>query len=171
MLYGTPHTAALSAVCCKKQQQQQTPRAQQCTSSLLIPCAHGKLNVKHYRTTPKPEIHVYHSSKSEAALARKLITKTNTSGAAAAVRVRTYTSEADFHKSGIYGGVRVWANSWDVFHCTPSRCGRGRRAAVDIFRGVYWVRRDFFGVFFFRFLRTHTAYCTYEDTLPRVPVY
>ena len=33
------------------------PRAQQHTS-LLIPCAHGKLNVKHYRTTPKPETHI-----------------------------------------------------------------------------------------------------------------
>ena len=30
--------------------------AVQCTSSLLIPCAHGKLNVKHHRTTPEPEI-------------------------------------------------------------------------------------------------------------------
>ena len=36
-----------------------------------------------------------------------------------------YTSEADFHKPGIYGGrVRVWANELDVFHCTPSRGGR-----------------------------------------------
>ena len=37
--------------------QQKTPRAQQYTS-LEILCAHGKLNVKHYRTTPKPETHV-----------------------------------------------------------------------------------------------------------------
>ena len=44
-----PHTAAL---CCKKQQQQKTPPAQQYTSSLLAPCAHGRLNVKHHRTTP-----------------------------------------------------------------------------------------------------------------------
>ena len=43
----------------------------------------------------------------------------------------TYTSEADFHKPGIYGSVRVWANAWDVFRRTPSRDGRGRRAAVD----------------------------------------
>ena len=39
-----PHAAA---GCSKKQQQQKTPHAQQCPSSLLIPCAHGKLNVKH----------------------------------------------------------------------------------------------------------------------------
>ena len=32
--------------------------------------------------------------------------------------------------------MRVWATEWDVFHCTPSPGGRGRRAAVDIFRGV-----------------------------------
>ena len=51
-----------------------------------------------------------------------------------------YASEADFHKPGIYGGrVRVWANEWDVFRCTPSRGGRGRRAAVDIFRAVFFL--------------------------------
>ena len=45
-----------------------------------------------------------------------------------------YTSEADFNKPEIYGGrVRVWATEWDVFHCTPSRGGRGRRSAADIF--------------------------------------
>ena len=67
----------------------------------------------------------------EAALAREESTKTYTSGPAA-VRVRMYTSEVDFHKSGIYGGSeRVWANAWDVFRRTPSRGGRGRRAAVD----------------------------------------
>ena len=47
--------------------------------------------------------------------------------------------------------MRVWANPLDMFHCTPSGGGRGRRAAVDIFRGVFWARRDFFRVFF-RFL-------------------
>ena len=61
----------LSALCCKKQQHR-TPRAQQYTSSLLIPCADGKLNVKHHRTTPKPEIHTsITAEKDEAALARK----------------------------------------------------------------------------------------------------
>ena len=63
-----------------------------------------------------------------------------------------YTSEADFHKPEIYGGrARVWATEWDVFHCTPSRGGRGRRAAVDIFGGVFFeclVGFRFFFVFF-----------------------
>ena len=35
-----------------------TAAAVQCTSSVLIPCAHVKLNVKHHRTTPKPEIDI-----------------------------------------------------------------------------------------------------------------
>ena len=45
-----------AARCCNRAAEN-TPRAQQHTS-LLIPCAHGKLNVKHYRTTPKPETHI-----------------------------------------------------------------------------------------------------------------
>ena len=49
-----PHTAAR---CYCNKQQHKTPRAQQYTS-LLVPCAHGKLNAKHYRATPKPETHM-----------------------------------------------------------------------------------------------------------------
>ena len=64
-------------LCCKKQQHK-TPRAQQHTS-LLAPCAHGKLNVKLYRTTPKPETHITRQVvENEAALwreNRKLSTK------------------------------------------------------------------------------------------------
>ena len=70
--YAAHRTPPLSAVCCKKQHKEKTPHAQHCTSSLLIPCAYRKLKVKHHRTTPKPEIHTYHSrEKAEAALARK----------------------------------------------------------------------------------------------------
>ena len=43
--------------------------------------------------------------------------------------------EADFHKPGIYGSGRVWANAWDVFRRTPSRGGRGHRAAADFVVG------------------------------------
>ena len=40
--------------------------------------------------------------------------------------------EVDFHKqTRIYGSGRVWANGWDALRRTPSRCGRGRQAAVD----------------------------------------
>ena len=86
--------------------------------------------------------------------------------------VRVYTSEADFHKPEIYGGrVRVWATEWDVFHCTPSRDGRGRRADVDIFRGVFFSVWWDFVFFSLSLLRTHTAYCKYEATLPHVPLY
>ena len=49
--------------------------------------------------------------------------------------------------------MRVWATEWDVFHFTPSRGGRGRRrAAVNIFRGVFFLVSggiSFFFVFSF----------------------
>ena len=38
--------------------------------------------------------------------------------------------EADFHKPGIYGSGRVWANAWDAFRRALSRGGRGRGADV-----------------------------------------
>ena len=57
----------------------------------------------------------------------------------ASIYIRVYTSEADSHKPEIYGGrVQASATEWDVFHCTPSRGGRGRRAAVDILRSISW---------------------------------
>ena len=81
--------------------------------------------------------------------------------------------EADFHKPGIYGSVRVWANAWDVLRRTPFRGDRGFWAAVDFVvcfgRGeIYFV--CFFFIFFV-FLRTHTACCKYEDALPHLPLY
>ena len=48
--------------------------------------------------------------------------------------------------------MRVWANAWDVFRRTPSRGGPGRRAAVDLFRGVFFQCLVGFRVFFVRFL-------------------
>ena len=81
--------------------------------------------------------------------------------------------EADFHKPGIYGSGRVWANAWDVFSRIPSRVWRGRRAAVNFV--VYFGWGEFFFVFsvFFRlfFLRTHTSCCKYEAILPQLPLY
>ena len=72
--------------------------------------------------------------------------------------------DADFHKPGIYGSGRVWANAWDVFFRAPSRDGRGRRAAAAYVVFCRWggfFRVSFFDLFF---LRTHTAYCKYEAT-------
>ena len=57
--------------------------------------------------------------------------------------------KADFHKPGIYGSGRVWANAWDVFDHMPSRGGRGRRAAVVFVVCFRW--GGFFRGFFFRF--------------------
>ena len=51
---------------------------------------------------------------------------------------------ADFHKPGIYGSGRVWANAWDVVFRAASRGGRGRRADVGFV--VYF----FGGAGFFR---------------------
>ena len=50
---------------------------------------------------------------------------------------------------------RAWANAWDVFRRTPSRGGRGRRAAVD-FVVCFGCGGILFSFSFF-FLRTHTA--------------
>ena len=60
--------------------------------------------------------------------------------------------------------MRVWANAWDVLGRTPSRGGRGRRAAVGLFRGVFFFVFGGISCFFcsFSFLRTHTACCKYE---------
>ena len=75
------------------------------------------------------------------------------SGSSASIYIRMYTSEADFHELVMYGGsVRVRANAWDVFRRTPSRGGRGCRAAVDLFRGVFfsvWWHFVFFLFVFF----------------------
>ena len=85
------------------------------------------------------------------------------SNSSASIYIRVYTREADLHKPEIYGGrVRVWANERDVFPCTPSRGGRCRRAAVDIFHGVFFQCLVGFRVFFFRFLyfeRTRPTAC------------
>ena len=85
--YATHRTPPLFAVCCQvmlhtahrhsllsaarsSSIRRHLAQAVQCTSSLLIPCAHVELNVKHHRTTPKPEVHIT-VGKAEAALARK----------------------------------------------------------------------------------------------------
>ena len=78
--------------------------------------------------------------------------------------------EADFHIPGIYGSVRVRANAWEVFRRTPSRGGRGRRAAVDLV--VYFECGGIYFVFFYFvfFLRTHADCCKYEAALSRLPL-
>ena len=60
--------------------------------------------------------------------------------------------EAHFHKPGIYGSGRVWANAWDVFRRTPSRGGRGRRDAVDV---VVCLGCGGISCFFFRFFSSN----------------
>ena len=74
--------------------------------------------------------------------------------------------EADFHKPGICGSVRVWANAWDVFRRTLSRGGRGRRAAVDFV--VCLAGGGFFRAFFSIFFSSNAhGQFKYEAALPK----
>ena len=75
-------------------------------------------------------------------------------GSEMCIRDRLY--EADFHKPGIYGSGRVWANAWDVFRRAPSRGGRGRRVAVDSVVCFGW--GFCFRVFLFRFIFSSDAH-------------
>ena len=92
----------------------------------------------------------YHSGESRSCAVEKIrapkrIQKRHSSSSAG-----MYTSEADFHKPGIYGGmVPVWAAAWDVFRRAPSGVGRGGRAAVDfvVCFGLGGLLSDFFFVF------------------------
>ena len=98
------------------------------------------------------------------------VRRRRSSGSSASIYIRVYTSEADFHKPEIYGErVRVWATELDVFHYTPSRGGRGCRAAVGIFRGVlFWCLVGFL----FRFLyfeRTRPTTSTRQPCLMYLP--
>ena len=77
--------------------------------------------------------------------------------------------EADVHQPGIYESGRVWVNAWNVFSRTPSRGGRGRRAAAVDF--VVCLGCGEISCFFsLCFLRTHTACCKYEAALPHLHV-
>ena len=62
---------------------------------------------------------------------------------------------------------------------TLGTCFVARRLKVVAVAGLLWISwcvlggADFFSVFFFDFffLRTHTACCKYEATLPHLPLY
>ena len=69
--YAAHRTPPLSSGCSKKQHKQKPPRAQQRTSSLLIPCAHGKLNVKPPPDNPETG-DTYHSRESRSCTGEKL---------------------------------------------------------------------------------------------------
>ena len=69
--HAAHRTPPLFAVCSQKQHQKDTSRAAvQCTSSLLIPCAHVDLNVKHHRTTETGD--TYHSRESRSCAGEKI---------------------------------------------------------------------------------------------------
>ena len=123
-----------------------------------------ELNVKHHRTKQGNRRYMDNRERRSCAgqkivpgIEHQNVHRRRSSSSSASIYIRVYTSEADFHKPEIYGGrVRVWATEWDVFHCTPSRGGRGRQAAVDLFRGVFFLCLVGFRVFFVRFFSSNT---------------
>ena len=63
---------------------------------------------------------------------------------------------------------------------TSGTCCTARRLEVVAVAGLLWIYLvvcvfsvwwDFVFFFSFSFLRTHTAYCKYEASLPHVPLY
>ena len=58
--------------------------------------------------------------------------------------------ETDFHKPGVYGSGRAWANAWGVFRRDLSRGGRGRSADVGFVVCHRWggIFSCFFSTFF-----------------------
>ena len=171
-----PHTASrrslLSAV---RSSSSRRRLARSSTRRVLIPCAHGKLNVKHHRTTLKPAIHTsITAEKDEAALAS---TKTYTGGGAAAgVRVYTYVC---IQARPLSTNSRFMEEECE-YGLPSGTCFTARRLEVVAVAGLLWIYFvvvSFFSVwwdfvfFSFSLLRTHTAYCKYEATLPHVPLY
>ena len=162
-----------------QQHQQKTPRAQQYTSSLVIRCAHGKLNVKHHRTTSKPAIQrVSQQRKTKLCRPENSIEHQN-------VHRRRSSSSA----SSLYTYVCIRARPISTnLRCTEEECEYGlpsgtcftaRRLEVVVVAGLLWMYFVvcFFSVwcdfvfFSFSLLRTHTAYFKSEATLPHVPLY
>ena len=139
----------------------------------MLPCTHGKLNVKHHRTTPKPAIHTsITADKDEAALAENSIEHQNvrkrrsSSSNSASICIRVYTNEAAI-------STNPRSIKEECAYGMPSgKCFPARRLEVVAVAGllrIYFVVRFFvcgeISFFFsFSFLRTHTAYCKYEAT-------
>ena len=158
----SPNRRSLSAVCCKNQQQQKTPRAQQCTSSPLIPCAHGKLNVTHHRTTPKPEIHKYHSAESRSCVGEKIGHQK---------RIQAAQQQQCGYESIQTRPVSTNSGSMEEeceYGLTRGTCSTARRLEVVAVAGlllIYFVVcfgcNGISSCFFFSFslVRTYTIYC------------
>ena len=72
--------------------------------------------------------------------------------------------EADFHKHGICGRGRVWANACNVFRRPPFRVGRRRRAAANFVVCFGW------GDFFFGAFHEFAFSNSYVDPVSEQPV-
>ena len=155
----------------------------------MIPCAHGKRNVKHHRTSPKPEIHIRVSqqrktnlrwpgnsiehqnvhrwrsnSSSSSSSITYVCTQARPSGgeaAAPAMRVFTYVCIQARPISTNRGSMEEECE----YGLTSGTCLTVRRLEVVACLVGF---RVFFS---FSLLRTHKAYCKYEATLPHIPLY
>ena len=109
----------------------------------MIPCAHGKLNVKHHRTTPKQEIHTSRKKKLRSpsnSIERQNVhrRRSSSSSSSAIMYIRVYTSEIDFHEPGIYEECE--------YGLTIRTCFTARRLEVIAVAGLLWI---YFVVCFF----------------------
>ena len=111
----------------------------------MIPSAHGKLNVKDHRTTPKPVIYTSITAENETALARNSIEHQNvrrggSSSSSASIYIRVYTSEAAI-------SINPRSKKEKCEYGLPSgTCFPARRVEVVAVAGLLWI---YFVVCFF----------------------
>ena len=166
---------SLCALCRKKQHQQKTPLAQQYSSSLVIPCAHGKLNVKHHWTTPKPATHTsITAEKDKAALARKKLYTAPRRTQAEQQQQQCEYIHTCIQARPISTNPRSMGEECE-YGLPSGTCFTARRLEVVAIAGlqqccgyiswcVFLVPGGISFFFSFSLLRTHTAYCKYEAT-------
>ena len=111
----------------------------------MIQCAHGKLNVKHHRTTPKPATHTsITAEEDEAALARNSIEHQTYTGGAAAAAVRVYTYVC-IQARPISTNPRSMEEEWEC-GLPSGTCFTTSRLEVVAVAGLLWI---YFVVCFF----------------------
>ena len=125
----------------------------------MIPCAHGKLNVKHHRTT-NPETgdtYEYHSRERRSCAGQKIVYNTKTyRGGAAAAAVRVFTHVC-IQARPISTNTRYMEEEFG-YRLPSGTCFTARRVEVVAVAGLLWIYfvPYFFSIwwilFFFRFL-------------------
>ena len=133
----------------------------------MILCAHGKLNVKHHRTNPKPEIHTsYHSNRERSCAGQNKEHKNVYKRPNSRARIYVCTQE---------GPISTNPESMEEayeYGLTRGTCFVARRLEVVPVAGMMWIYfvvclsfwclvgfRIFISIFL---LRTHTSCCKSE---------